>query len=356
MPVIDSWALIGTMLGLAASAGVNLYLTTLVVGLSIRLGWLAHFPPELGLLGADWVLGVTGALYAVEFFADKVPWVDSLWDTVHTLIRPVGGAFLAIRTLGDTPPALDLVAALAAGGVAFSTHSTKASTRLLANHSPEPFSNIALSLVEDAAVLGLSWLSLHHPLLALLLVVTFLVAFVFIAPKVFRMLRAQITFVIGRVRSFFTKPTSELFANHEQALATLPPRLSLHVSGLLAPGERIAFAIPCFSGRMRAIGRSVSGVLIGSDATRLWFVGRRTLRTVSKPIEFQGRAVELRRRLLVDEILIQTGSDGSITVRFDKTRGHLALQVTQLLAQRGALVDQRTGRLLAADAPAYNTA
>ena len=337
MAGIDTWTLAGTVLGLAASAGVNLYLTVLLAGLSIRLGWVVGYPPELAALGHDWVLGAAGALYAVEFCADKIPWVDSIWDTAHTVIRPLGGAALAVCSLGAVDPVFQVLAGLAAGGVTLSTHGTKASTRLIANHSPEPFSNIALSLVEDVAVLGLSWLTMHHPILTLCLVVAFLVVFAFVAPKVFRTLFAQASFMVGRVRSWFGANPAELWSQHEPALASIRPRLSKHVVGLLGPGERLAFAVPCFSGRMRKVGRLVRGVVIGTDAGRLWFVGGRTLRVVTKELPIYGHRVELRRRLLLDELVIHTTSaDGIMVLRFDKTRSQLVMQLTHRLAQLGA--------------------
>lgn len=355
MEGIGSWTLAGTVLGLAASAGVNLYLTVLAVGVSIRFGWLFGYPPELAALSHDWVLGAAGALFAVEFCADKIPWVDSIWDTVHTLIRPLGGAALAVCSLGSVDPVFQVMAGLAAGSVTLSTHGTKASARVIANHSPEPFSNVLLSLAEDALVLGFSWLTVRHPILTLFLVTTFMVVFAFVAPKVLRLLLAQASFVFGRVRSWFGVDRAELLRHHELALASIRPRLSKKVVMLLDPGERLTFAVPCFSGRMRKVGRLVRGVVIGTDSGKLWFVGARTLRTVSKVLPYHGQRVELRRRLLVDELVIHTsGPDGAVVLRFDKTRAPLAAQLVQRLAHLGAAHGTEREPLRAPVAPAMS--
>src|SRR5207244_10088516 len=128
---------------------------------------LASSYQSLAVLGDPLILWISGPLYCLEFFADKIPWVDTAWDTVHTIIRPIGGALLAIRVLGQTTPAFDVVVALAAGGASLVTHSAKASTRLVTNASPEPFTNIGLSLLEDVAVLGGLALIHFNPLWAL---------------------------------------------------------------------------------------------------------------------------------------------------------------------------------------------
>jgi Domain of unknown function (DUF4126) len=147
---------LGVALGLATLAGLNLYLTVLIAGLAVRFHWieLSGAYENLAVLANPWVMGVAGALFLIEFFADKVPWVDSTWDAVHTFVRPAGGIFLALAVLGHMDPTMTVVAALLAGGAALATHGTKASTRLLLNASPEPVSNSVASLAEDGLVIG----------------------------------------------------------------------------------------------------------------------------------------------------------------------------------------------------------
>ena len=181
---------LGLALGLASLAGINLYLTVFLAGTLVHFNLLhlADKYQELAALGHPWVIGVAGALYLIEFFADKVPWLDSLWDGVHTFIRPVGGTLLALQALGDTAPHVQAIAGLLAGGAALTTHSAKAGTRLLANQSPEPASNVALSVTEDVAVVGGSFLALLHPVIALVVFAVLLVVLWVLLPKLYRLL------------------------------------------------------------------------------------------------------------------------------------------------------------------------
>src|SRR6201993_1244791 len=136
----------GVALGLAALAGVNLYLPVFAPGLAIHFHWIALTPQyqSLEVLGNPWIITIAGVLYFLEFLADKIPWVDSVWDAVHTVIRPIGGALLAIQVLGHPNPAFAVILGLLGGGTSLIAHTAKAATRLASNTSPEPFSNIAL--------------------------------------------------------------------------------------------------------------------------------------------------------------------------------------------------------------------
>jgi hypothetical protein len=160
---------LGAALGLAVASGLSLYGTVFVSGLAIRLGWV-HLAPawaSLGVLADPIVLGVSGVLFAIEFLADKIPVVDSLWDAVHTVIRPIGGALVATRALGELSPSAQVLAFLLLGGATLATHAAKATTRLVVNASPEPVSNVLVSLTENGVVVGAVWMALAHPLLAL---------------------------------------------------------------------------------------------------------------------------------------------------------------------------------------------
>ena len=153
MTLIDQ---LGIALGLATLAGLNLYLTVLVAGLAVRFHWieLSTSYESMEGLGHPWVLGVAGGLFVIQFIADKVPWVDSIWDVVHTIIRPAGAIFLALAVLGKMDPVAVTIAALLAGSAALSTHGTKAGIRAFLNLSPEPVSNAVASIAEDGFVLG----------------------------------------------------------------------------------------------------------------------------------------------------------------------------------------------------------
>lgn len=182
---------LGLGLGLASLAGLNLYLTVFLTGMLVRFDvlHLAAKYQTLGVLGHDWVLIAAGVLYAVEFIADKVPWLDSLWDSIHTLVRPIGGTILAMQALGEMPAHMEVVGALLAGGAALTTHSAKAGTRLLANHSPEPASNIALSIIEDIIVAAGTLIMVLKPIIALCLFTAALIVLWLVLPRMWRVLR-----------------------------------------------------------------------------------------------------------------------------------------------------------------------
>ena len=157
---------LGRTLGFSLAAGVNLYATVAILGLAARYGWV-ELPPQFDTFDHDIVIGIALAMYLIEFFADKIPYFDSLWDLVHTAIRPLGGALIAVAALGDASPAVEGLVALLGGTVAASSHLTKTSTRAVVNTSPEPLSNWFLSLGEDLFVVGLGYLTLQYPVAAL---------------------------------------------------------------------------------------------------------------------------------------------------------------------------------------------
>ncbi len=170
----------GRTLGFSLAAGVNLYATVAILGLATRFG-VVDLPPQFAAFNHPWVIGLALALYLVEFVADKVPWVDTVWDTVHTLVRPLGGALIAVSTLGEAAPWLQGLTAVVGGTLAAGGHFTKAGTRAAVNLSPEPFTNWGLSLAGDAFVIGLGMLALTYPLAALAVTVVCAVTIVLLA-------------------------------------------------------------------------------------------------------------------------------------------------------------------------------
>ena len=185
---MDLIATLGRTLGFSFAAGVNLYATVAILGLAARYGWVS-LPPQFQAFNSDIVIGAAVVMYVVEFFADKIPWLDSLWDLVHTAIRPIGGALIAVTTLGDASPATEGLVALLGGAVAASSHLTKTSTRAVANTSPEPFSNWLLSLAEDVFVVGLGYLALAYPVAALVVASVLLVLIAVFAAVILRAVR-----------------------------------------------------------------------------------------------------------------------------------------------------------------------
>lgn len=152
--------------GVSWASGINLYAAVAALGLAGITGYI-ELPAGLAVVQDPLVIGIAVVMYCIEFLADKVPGVDSLWDGLHTFIRLPAGALLAVGAAGDVAPALAVAAGLAGGGITAATHATKAGSRLLINTSPEPFSNVAASVTEDAAVFGGMWLAVQQPLLFL---------------------------------------------------------------------------------------------------------------------------------------------------------------------------------------------
>jgi hypothetical protein len=161
---------LGLALGAGFSSGLNLYATVATLGLLQRYGVL-HLPPSLQGLSHPWVLGIAIALYLVEFLADKIPYFDTIWDAIHTFIRPPAAALLAYAAAGAAPAEWRWGAALLAGGVALTSHGTKASARAAVNTSPEPFSNWILSFGEDVLAVWLTWMATAHPLATTIIVI-----------------------------------------------------------------------------------------------------------------------------------------------------------------------------------------
>jgi hypothetical protein len=176
---VETLGVIGSTLGLGFLAGIRLYATVFLLGLAIRLGWFhpGAASAELTVLAHPAVLIASGLACLVEFAADKIPWLDSLWDSFHTFIRPIGAAVLAAAAFGHFDPVVKAILIIICGGIALASNSSKAATRLAVNHSPEPFSNIGLSLLEDALIPAGMWVSLKHPEVALGLVAVFLFLF-----------------------------------------------------------------------------------------------------------------------------------------------------------------------------------
>jgi len=185
---MDWLTTLGYAMGSAWLSGISLYATVLTLGL-LQKFHLAHLPGDLSQVGNWWVISLAGGLYAIEFVADKIPAVDSVWHAVHTFIRIPAGAIMAASAFAHFDPAVRTAALLIGGGVALSSHGTKAVTRLAANTSPEPFSNIALSVAEDITTIGSSILMVFHPIVLLVIVVLFVCFAAWFTPKIVRFLR-----------------------------------------------------------------------------------------------------------------------------------------------------------------------
>jgi hypothetical protein len=179
---------IAMAMGSSWVSGIRLYAAVATLGL---LGRFAHLnlPGELSILTNWWIIGIASGLFLIEFFADKIPYLDSTWDVVHTFIRIPAGAVLAAAAFGDFNRPVQLVALLVGGGLAFSAHGTKATARAAVNLSPEPFSNVVVSLIEDVVAVVSIVLAFLLPIVLILLVTAFVVFSIFFLPKIYRLLR-----------------------------------------------------------------------------------------------------------------------------------------------------------------------
>ena len=190
---------LGALLGGSWASGVNLYLTIAVLGILDKMNVLS-LPGDLEVISNPFIIGIAILMYLVEFFADKIPLVDSAWDSIHTFIRPIGGAALSYMAMADMGPVAQIPAALLSGTVALDSHLTKATTRAAINTSPEPFTNSIASVSEDAMVVGVIWMIIHHPIIAGILVILFIFFSIWFLKMMFKFLKKVFSFLTGRGR------------------------------------------------------------------------------------------------------------------------------------------------------------
>jgi hypothetical protein len=194
---------LSSILGLGFASGVNLYAAILVVGIGERMGWLSGLPGELSVLANPIVLAVAGFLYFLEFFADKIPFVSVAWDSIHTVIRPLGGAALALASASKLSPEMQALALLAGGSLALGSHSTKMGYRLLVHASPEPVTDSIFSVAEDFGVVGLVLLTYKHPEIAIVVVVILTIVTAIVLRLIWQVVRFAFHRVAERIRSLF---------------------------------------------------------------------------------------------------------------------------------------------------------
>ncbi len=198
-------------MGLAWASGINLYATLFTLGYLANTGNI-DLPPDLQIVANPMVMGAAGVMYFIEFFADKMPGVDTGWDAMHTFIRIPAGAMLAAGAIGDLNPVVELAAAIMGGSLAAGSHATKAGTRVLINTSPEPFSNWSASVVEDVAVIGGVWACINHPVLFLIALVFFILMMIWLLPKIW----AGVKKVFSFIGNLFRKESSSNRLNPPQ--------------------------------------------------------------------------------------------------------------------------------------------
>ncbi|MEP6699584.1 MAG: DUF4126 domain-containing protein [Verrucomicrobiota bacterium] len=332
--LVERFNLLSVALGLAALAGINLYLTVFVTGLAINQHWIVLSPSyqSLAVLGQPWIITIAGVLYFLEFFADKIPWLDSAWDAVHTVIRPIGGALLAIQVLGHSTPTFNVLIVLLAGTTSLVTHTAKASSRLVANASPEPFSNIGLSVLEDVSVFGGLALIHYNPILALSIFVVAIGAFLYFAPKILRAVKVKIWLALRKLNS-----PADLHQSPTLPIA-LPSRLAPIFSKQNVLGETIAWAVPCISGRGRGIPPNLFGALVATndEPRKIVFVAKKSGRGLCQAIDLDGCTIAREAQFLSENLNIfpTAGGGPKHSFVFARARGALVEQIAKYLRER----------------------
>jgi len=323
--------LLGVALGLATLAGINLYLTVLVTGVAIRMDWLSLAGPyhDLAVLGDPVIIGIAGAMFFIEFFADKIPWVDTAWDGVHTFIRPIGAVALALTALGDVNPVFEVAAVLIAGGMALTSHTAKAGTRLVANSSPEPVSNIGLSLFEDGIVVGGLALIAWNPLVALIIAVAFTAAVIFFLPPLLRAIRTKLFLAWCKLNAPIGEDVEIELGNH------LPGGIEKILRRSHSGDSAVEWAVPVISGGGPRLRSNIRGwlVTLEGEAGRIFFVSKRWAGGVSMEIDTKEARFEHKPGFLADKLEVHP-SDGAkrYTFLFERGRSAVAQRLSQLLA------------------------
>ena len=210
-PIIKTIAL---TMGVAWASGINLYAAILVLGIMGATGNI-DLPPDLMVLTDPLVIGAAGVMYVTEFFADKIPGVDTGWDTIQTFIRIPVGALLAAAAVGSVNPPVAIAAAILGGGMAASTHATKSGARVLINTSPEPFTNWAASLGEDIAVIVGLWTALYYPWLFVIFLIFFILLLVWLLPKIWKGVKAVLSSIAGLLKPRKKENSTNISGNIE---------------------------------------------------------------------------------------------------------------------------------------------
>ncbi len=216
---MDTVSVIALSMGVAWASGINLYAAILTLGL-MQVGGIAELPPELRILGNPLVIAAAGLMYFIEFFADKIPGLDTTWDSIHTFIRIPAGAIMAAQGVAEMGPEAELIAGILGGTLAAATHATKAGGRVLINTSPEPFSNSVASISEDVAVIGGLWVALSYPWAFVAGLVVFILLLVWLLPKLWRGVKRVFSFL---ARLFGAKPAPASQPSATDPSSTPPP-------------------------------------------------------------------------------------------------------------------------------------
>ena len=331
-------------LGLGSLAGISLYLTVALTGLALRFDMLTLAGEHQGLqiLEHPAIITVAVALFALEFCADKIQGFDSVWDSVHTFIRPVGATLIAIQALGTVDPALQVIAALLAGGSSLVTHTAKAGFRVAVNGSPEPVSNMAVSAAEDIAVVGLFALMAstinNYPWISLTVFVLLLATLIWTMPRAFRLIRANTSLLWKKIGlpSWGARPTGTL-------PTTLTPDEEILVAKAL-DDERftVAWTLPAISGRAKGIRgwrNNLFGTVVATEENpdRLVFLARRRFRRIPLVFDIGAHDVHRETRFLSENLTVfHRGRKSRMTFRFPRNDAGFVNRIADALRCRNA--------------------
>jgi hypothetical protein len=344
-------------LGLGTLAGVSLYLTVALTGLALHFNMLtlAGEHQSLQILEHPAVITVACVLFALEFCADKIQGFDSVWDSVHTFIRPVGAALLAIQVLGTTDPALQVIAALLAGGSALVAHTAKAGVRIAVNGSPEPVSNMAVSAAEDVAVVGLFTLLAStinsHPWIALTVFVTILAALIWIMPRAFRLIRANFSLFWRKIGM----PPMNSRPDGSLPTALSPDDEMLVAKAIGTENFTVAWTLPAISGRAKGIAgwrNNLFGTVVATEENpnQLVFLARRRFRRMPLVFGLEGCDFQQEPRFLSENLTIYRRAGGTrMTFRFPRPEAGFVGRVKDALRTRGRAAEIVTAPQIAAN-------
>jgi len=326
--------LLGSAVGLAFLSGINLYAAVLTVGFGVRLG-IIDLPSHLQgllILSDPLILIIASIFYIVEFVADKIPWVDSLWDSFHTLIRPIGAAMVGMTALGSIEPTSEIIAFLVLGGIGLSSHSAKASTRIVANNSPEPASNIILSIVEDVVVVTGIWFAISYPEITFVIVIILLLCIILFLPRIVRFIRLEVTLFLSILKKYARIVSSK---GPRLTPAKLPKAFAKYFPDHEGNHENIV-RVKCFTGQGTKIGKNYPGYLCYVNG-RLMLLSKKRFRVRVYDIAIDNlKKVELKKKLLFDSLCL-IHKDG--TERFNCPKDQSA-QLNLLVASVNELILQ----------------
>ncbi len=293
---MDALIKLSTLMGLSLTSGINLYATVAVVGLVTKYDVVKGLPVEFQAFNNDNIIALAILLYIVEFFADKIPGFDTLWDSLHTFIRPVGSAFITLTAMGESDQSIEIITVLLCSFLALCTHTVKMGTRLVVNMSPEPFSNTAVSVGEDIAVAALAWASLAHPVVSSVLSLFFILLLLLYGPGLFRITVMVLKAVPVRLSTFFTQKKAETL------IEFIPDRYEDCLENYLGNGDEMHCCLPCRVMGIKEAGRYRSGFIVITER-ELFFVYRKFFKIRAWVSAFSGKSkVKTEKKLLFDII------------------------------------------------------